>query len=396
MRVLTSWQGDQAVKKVWIRLSLLLLIFVVLMYPRLTQSQSAYYENEVAVLLYHHVDETARSNVTITPELFHDQLKYLQDMNYHFITLEQMESFLNGGPVPDNAVFVTFDDGYQSFYTKAFPILEELGIPAVNFAITGDLEHPNSGNVPSMTREDIAAMTAKSANVEVQCHSDSLHRKDKDGKPYLLNRLKKQDGAESAEDYRKRVVDDTVSCRQKLEQLDGRKHRHYAYPFGMYDQESINLLREAGIQYGYTTVSEIALPDTDPMLIPRINAGAPYVSPSELHNLIVNKKIIELPDDQLVPLGQIINRMGGKITNGPDHSIELHFGSAVWTLKSGERIARSGSGETVELKAPLQFRNKKNYIRLDDLQNILKYRIVYYPNKKFYHIRHTPDRNPQS
>lgn len=377
-------------KKVFVRLSLLAIVFITLLYPRLTESHSSYYENEVAVLAYHHLDETAQSNVTITPALFRDQMKFLLAKGYNFITKEQMESFLNGGHVPENAVLVTFDDGYKSFYTKAYPILKELGIPAINFVITGNLDNPNGANIPFMTREDIKDMTENSDAIEFQCHSDNLHQKDKDDTPYLLDRLKKPGGSESDEEYRKRIVDDTVRCRQRLAELDGRQHQHYSYPFGMYDKQSINLLREGGVRYAYTTVSEIVTPDTDPMFIPRINAGAPYVSPSELHNLITNKKIIELPGDQKVPLGQIINRMGGKINSGPDHTVELHFGAKVWSLKSGERLARSETGETVELKAPLEFRNKKNYIRVDDLQRILKYRIVFYPNKNFYHIRHTP------
>lgn len=369
---------------------MLAVIVAVLLYPRLTESQSSYYEDQVGVLIYHHVDETAKSNVTITPELFQDQLEYLLDKGYRFITLEQMESFLAGGSVPENAVFVTFDDGYKSFYTNAYPILEKLGIPAVNFAITGDLDHPNEGNLPSMTREDITDMTSKSSGIEVQCHSNSFHRKDKAGNPYLTNRLSNQGIQESEDEYGKRIVDDTLQCRQRLEALDGRIHRHYAYPFGMFDQKSLGLLRESGIRYGFTVVSEITLPDTDPMQIPRINAGAPYVSPSDLHALLNNKKVIELPGDRLVPLGQIINRMGGKITSAADHTIELHFGDQTWSLKSSERTAVSNKGETVELRAPLEFRNKKNYIRLDDLQSILKYRIVYYPNKNFYHVRKTP------
>ncbi len=43
---------------------------------------------------------------------------------------------MEGATVPSNAVLVTFDDGYQSFYTAAYPILKSLRIPAVNFVIT--------------------------------------------------------------------------------------------------------------------------------------------------------------------------------------------------------------------------------------------------------------------
>jgi hypothetical protein len=40
----------------------------------------------------------------------------------------------------ENAVLITFDDGYESFYTQAFPILSELGFPATEFVTYAKLK----------------------------------------------------------------------------------------------------------------------------------------------------------------------------------------------------------------------------------------------------------------
>src|SRR5262249_52723566 len=47
-----------------------------------------------------------------------------------------------GVPIPRNAFVVTFDDGYQSVYTRAWPILRELGVPATVFVATAYLDSP--------------------------------------------------------------------------------------------------------------------------------------------------------------------------------------------------------------------------------------------------------------
>lgn len=69
-------------------------------------------------------------------ERFKFQLEYLK--KYHqVIRLEQwLERKTSGEPLPEGAVVVTFDDGYQSNYALAFPLLKTWGIPATIFLTT--------------------------------------------------------------------------------------------------------------------------------------------------------------------------------------------------------------------------------------------------------------------
>lgn len=69
-------------------------------------------------------------------ERFKFHLEYLK--KYHrVITLEQwLRRKTSGEPVPEGSVVITFDDGYQSDYTLAFPLLKTWGIPATIFLAT--------------------------------------------------------------------------------------------------------------------------------------------------------------------------------------------------------------------------------------------------------------------
>ncbi|WP_249716546.1 polysaccharide deacetylase family protein [Paenibacillus sp. J31TS4] len=377
-----------------VRILFAALALAVFVFPRMSSSQSEiYYENQVAILNYHHIDEQVTGNITITPQLFRDQLVYLQKKGYRFITLSQFHHFLKKGErLPPNALLVTFDDGYRSFYQYAFPILNELKIPAVNFVMTKELtKERESGKLAFLNAGEIAEMTGKSDLIEVQCHSDRLHEKDPSGTPLLLSRQPQADKQESEQEYESRIVRDTRSCVSQLDAIQKRPHYDYAYPFGMYDAVAAGLIRQAGIEYAYTTSSEMTLQDTDPMNIPRINAGAPTVTPESLHQLLLNKPARILPADELIPLGKAINQMGGNLVREPGGILVIEFGTDRWSIERGSKTARNGD-RTVELNEPLRFEGKKNYIRHDDLETLLKGRVVYNPIRDLYYIHNAPRR----
>lgn len=248
------------------------------------------YKDRVSVIAYHHIDDQSVGDVTIKTELLREQLTDLLQRGYHFISLTQFKEYVAGGPVPPNAVLVTFDDGYQSFYTRAYPILKELNIPAVNFVITKDLEQPLRSLIPSLSKDEIRQMTQEMAGIDVQCHTDSLHDRAPNGGALFTTKLTNAQGVvETEQQFEQRIMDDTQLCRKKLGELYNRPIDSFAYPFGIYDARSADLLNRSGIHYAYTTVSGIASRNMDLMQIPRINAGSPFVKANSLNNLIIQR-----------------------------------------------------------------------------------------------------------
>jgi peptidoglycan/xylan/chitin deacetylase (PgdA/CDA1 family) len=69
--------------------------------------------------------------------LFRDLCRHLAE-NYKVLPLQDFVSALKRGrALPDRAVAITFDDGYESNYRLAFPILREFSLPAAIFLCTG-------------------------------------------------------------------------------------------------------------------------------------------------------------------------------------------------------------------------------------------------------------------
>jgi poly-beta-1,6-N-acetyl-D-glucosamine N-deacetylase len=277
---------------------LLVMVFSFLLPFAVSSEQHRLYQDQVAVLMYHHIHETDRSSATITPQEFENQLTYLKNKGYQFINLTEFEAYMNGAQVPDNAALVTFDDGYESFYRHAYPILKKLEIPAVHFMITETLDAPRETYTPPyMSRAEITELARASDFIRAECHTHALHKKTPAGKPYLTHPLEAQGKLENEDEYRSRIVNDAKSCIRNLDTVNSVPVRFLAYPFGAFTEEAAELLSEGGIQYAFTIVPEMATREADRMQIPRINAGSPHITPVGLHNTIMRRVEVVRPQN---------------------------------------------------------------------------------------------------
>ncbi|OGE31817.1 hypothetical protein A2631_01655 [Candidatus Daviesbacteria bacterium RIFCSPHIGHO2_01_FULL_44_29] len=117
-----------------------------------TATSSAYFipknygrQINVPILMYHYIGanpnpgkDLARDNLSVTPELFEEQLNYLVSNGYHTISLDTLHAILMGTvPAPQKPIVLTFDDGYIDFYINAYPIIRRLDIHVTSFLPTG-------------------------------------------------------------------------------------------------------------------------------------------------------------------------------------------------------------------------------------------------------------------
>jgi peptidoglycan/xylan/chitin deacetylase (PgdA/CDA1 family) len=92
--------------------------------------------NSIPVLMYHHVSSSA-GPLTISPENFESQIRWLARNGYVTLTADEFARFLHGFPMPRKSVLLTFDDGYLDNYVHAHPILLRYVMNAVMFLVTG-------------------------------------------------------------------------------------------------------------------------------------------------------------------------------------------------------------------------------------------------------------------
>jgi len=125
----------------------------------------------VPVFMYHHLaqDESLYdSSVVVTPEKFEQQLLSLKKAGYTSISLQQYADWReNKSELPEKAFLITFDDGYESNYTMAYPVLQKLEIYAVIFVVTDCIDTPGF-----LTSEQCLQLE-KSGLISIQSHSAS-------------------------------------------------------------------------------------------------------------------------------------------------------------------------------------------------------------------------------
>lgn len=95
---------------------------------------------EITVVMYHYVRNFSATRYPGLKGLdindFKQQLEFLEN-NYTFVTIEDCLEYLKDPSsvvnFPNNAVLLTFDDGYIEHFTEVFPILNSRGIQGVFF-----------------------------------------------------------------------------------------------------------------------------------------------------------------------------------------------------------------------------------------------------------------------
>lgn len=248
-------------------------------------AHAIHYRDKVVVLMYHHIAESeAGEEVTITPERFRKHLQTLKDNYYQVISIEDYVRFVKEDkPVPPNAVVITFDDGYESFYTYAYPLLKQYHYTATNFVIVHyiDSHYPS---LPFLTWNQLVQM--KKDGFSFYSHTFDLHQKLKGANgqlvPALANPiwLEGDNRLETQSEYRKRITDDLVYANQLLQEKLGNQLNILCFPYGYYNKTVVEVGNDIGIDFFFTTRDGINT-RADKEIV-RLHAGTRFVSNDKL------------------------------------------------------------------------------------------------------------------
>lgn len=110
-----------------------------------------YGQNRLPILMCHDISDQ-RAVIALSPAVFQSGLARLHAAGYHTVSLEDVVECLhpnegtsprqagtNGPrPLPEHALAITFDDGSESVYSQAFPVLQQYGFSATVFLTVGD------------------------------------------------------------------------------------------------------------------------------------------------------------------------------------------------------------------------------------------------------------------
>lgn len=193
----------------------------------------------VPILMYHHLAEEGPYNtMTVSPESFRKDMEWLRDNGFTPLLPSDLVKIHAGTlQMPERPVMISFDDGYNSNYELAFPILKETGMKATIALITcvnTNDDYVSWGMSWRMIRE-----MQQSGIIEFGCHTDFLHD---DQNPTGLTRLE----GETQEVYTARISKDLLYSKGKIEEHTGVPCIYLAYPFGKSDPWLVEWLQQTG------------------------------------------------------------------------------------------------------------------------------------------------------
>ena len=213
------------------------------------------YSAQVPILMYHNLAQEGSGNDTISVQRFEEHLAALQDAGYTTITFQDLLAYVEQGTeLPEKPVLLTFDDGYESNYTLAYPLLQQYQMKATIFVIgvsMGKDTYKDTGQamIPHFTQEQAAEMEA-SGLVAIESHGYDMHEvQGRDPEPIRVGILPRED--ESEWDYAAFLQED---C-QAMTDLLGKTPGVLAYPYGYASELSEVVLHEMGI-YATVTIEE--------------------------------------------------------------------------------------------------------------------------------------------
>lgn len=117
--------------------------------------------NNLRVLMYHRtIPNGIPDLLTVTTEQLESQFKAINKEGYNCVSVNEIINHItNGAPLKENAILLTFDDGYKNNLTVLYPLLKKYELRAVIFLVPGYTELANSNKSGEyLTLEDIRSM----------------------------------------------------------------------------------------------------------------------------------------------------------------------------------------------------------------------------------------------
>jgi len=190
---------------------------------------------KIPILMYHYVEyvqdkkDKTRQALNINPYIFEQQVITLKNAGYTFITAKDLGDVFDGKKqMPQKPVLLTFDDGHWDLYTDVLPILKKYNVKATAYIITNYLDGSDFLSTDQLLK------LSSSGYFEIGSHT--LNH------VWLKGRGSQQ------------VQNEVQKSKKILEDLIKKPVVSFAYPYGAFDQQAEDIVKNSGYETAVITV----------------------------------------------------------------------------------------------------------------------------------------------
>lgn len=202
-------------------------------------------KKQASILMYHSIGDN-KTFYTVKPETFARQLDYLKDKKIKAIKLSELAGKIRRKENIGGCVCLTFDDGYLDNFINAFPLLKKHNFPATIFLATDfigrTMTNSQGVTLPMLSVEQIKEMAA-SGLIEFMPHTTS-HCHLKQATP-------------------EKIAAELTASRAKVRELADGQADILAYPWGEFDDRTVDFLKQNNWQAAVTVVEGLVDENSD-------------------------------------------------------------------------------------------------------------------------------------
>ena len=207
---------------------------------------------KIPILSYHSIsNESCPLSLNIID--FENQLIFFKKNNFQSIHFNEIQN------KSSKKFIITFDDGYKDLIINALPLLKKYNFKATCFIVSDLIGKKNVWDELSLKIKDKELMNLSDIHfwlkngMCVGSHSKN-HKK--------LTLLNKTD-----------AVDEIINSKNELETLTGTSINSFCYPYGLYDENIVEIVREKYDLAFTTNRSRFDTSKHNKYLLPRIDMG---------------------------------------------------------------------------------------------------------------------------
>jgi peptidoglycan/xylan/chitin deacetylase (PgdA/CDA1 family) len=247
-------------------------------------------ENGIITLMYHRFNENKYPSTNVRNEIFLEHLKEIRNSDIEFISFKKFEDSINN-KIEKNYVLLTIDDGFESFYINAWPILKSQKIPFILFVSTREV-----GKNGYMNWEQIKEVSSNNL-VTIGNHSHTHE--------YLVdwdNNKIKSDIETSIGIFKKKL---------------GYSPSVFSYPFGEYSNDFKKIISDLNFKYAFGQHSGAIDATKNFLELPRFPINEKYGETKRFKSIL---KTLPFPYKKIDPE----NRYLKKDENPPEVRIQFY------------------------------------------------------------------------
>ncbi|HAG10410.1 MAG TPA: polysaccharide deacetylase [Desulfotomaculum sp.] len=216
--------------------------------------------------MYHKVSPDPKSGglgMRVTPARFNLQMQYLAKNGYHTVKLIELADFIKADKtLPPKSIVITFDDGYLDNYKYAFPVLKKYGFTATVFVVADYIGKTNDFDAAKELQPVNQLLGWNEIN-QMSDYGITIGA-------HTLNHVSLTDITLPEARY------EIENCKLVLEKQLGTSIEAFAYPYGHYNNQLEEIVKESGYTIAVTTKQGWATPESDPYAIKRIRIRGDY------------------------------------------------------------------------------------------------------------------------